>query len=215
MVSTGVARFLGQMAGNATAPGRARRVLTAVILLVAVLSAGPAQGTAAAEQRGVAVNVGRIDIDDPIDRGSRYALPPIEVRNPGELASSYRMVLQPIALTGDGQATPEEGWFTFTPALFDLEPDERMQVTIEMLVPADAMPGAYDALLSAQLVGDSEGARVGAAAAARLTFTIPELPPTSAAPWWLWWLLGAVMAVLLLLGLRRIGSRYSIQVRRR
>jgi hypothetical protein len=77
-------------------------------------------------------------------------------------------------------------------------------VAVTLEVPPDAVGGDYEVLLSAQLFGLGEGARVGAAAAAPLTFTIPGAP----GPINWWWLL--LLVLPLLWSLWRFTRRYHL-----
>jgi hypothetical protein len=199
-------------------PGRGRHPV--VVVVAVVVSLAMLAGPAVAQQQGVAIDVGRIDVDEQLAAGERYQLPTIGVRNPGTAPTDYRMAVQPIT----GADTPDEAWFSFSPASFSLDPDARQPVEIVLELPADAPGGDYGALISAQVVAEGEGARVGAAAAARLTFSVPATPqPVSAPPaapddpsgfpWLL--LLLALLLLLLLAWLIRTVRRYDIRIVRR
>jgi hypothetical protein len=199
--------------------GRGRHPVVAVLAMVIWLAmlAVPA----VAQQQGVAIDLGRIDVDEQLIPGERYQLPTIGVRNPGTAATDYRMTVQPIT----GADTPDADWFSFSPARFSLEPDARQPVEIVLQLPADAPGGDYAVLVSAQVVSEGDGARVGAAAAARLTFSVPATPPPVSAPPppapddpgafpWLLVIL-AMLVILLLAWLIRAMRRYDIRIERR
>jgi hypothetical protein len=206
--------------GGSSLRSRVQRWVVCGLLLTAmVLASGlPA---ASAEQQGVAIDLGRIDVDEQLAPGERYQLPSIGVRNPGTAATTYRMAIQPIA----DADTPDEGWFRFSPAAFSLDPDTRHPVEIILELPANAPGGDYAALVSAQVVSDGDGARVGAAAATRLTFSVPitpqpvsaPVPPTPDDPGGFRWLLVllALLVFLVLAWLIRAMRRYDIRVERR
>jgi hypothetical protein len=175
--------------------------LSMLLIGAVLLTAAPAL----AQERGVAIDVARIAIDEPVDPDGNYTLPSVTVRNPGEGSGSYRMTIQPI----EGASAPPPEWFTFTPDEFELLAGKLKVVEITMQVPPDAVGGDYEVLLSAQLVGTGEGARVGAAAAAPLTFAIPT-PPEPLAWWWLLLLLLPFAALLW-----RLTRRYHITMVRR
>jgi hypothetical protein len=140
-----------------------RRAATAAA--VAALAAfTPA--TSAASQ-GVAVDIGRIAIDQKLTPGGGYRLPVIGVRNPGTERTTYRMGASAI----QGAEAPPEGWFDFSPRTFTLKPGETKPVRVRLTLPANAEPNEYTALVGAQIAG-GRGVRVGAAAAARTTFTV-------------------------------------------
>ncbi len=67
---------------------------------------------------------------------------------------------------------PAASWFRFDPARFALAPGETRTVRTLISPPAGADPGDYEGMLAAQIATEGKGARVGAAAAARVTFTI-------------------------------------------
>ena len=135
---------------------------------------------AAGAGRGVAVDLGRIDIDQPLAPGGAYRLPELGVRNPGDERTSYRLKIWPVR--GAGLAPPE-GWFRITPDARDAasEGDPEGADADSSCRPTPTA-GDYAALLGAEIVSDASGASVGAAAATRLTFTVE--PATTLAGWW-------------------------------
>lgn len=138
-------------------------------VLAAFLLAAPASA-----ERGVAVDIGLIEVDRPLLGGGTYRLPVLGVRNPGDEVSHYRMGVGGAATAG--MSVPDATWFSFTPAEFELEPGAVIPVTISLRLPRDVEPGRYEGLLRAELAAQGEGALVGAAAAARLSF---EVAPSS------------------------------------
>jgi hypothetical protein len=191
----------------------------AVAFGVAVMLAAPPD--APGNDQGVAIDVGRIDVEEDLTPGRRYELPTVRVRNPGTAASDYRMVVQPIS----GTRGPDATWITFSPDEFSLDPDERRPVQVTLTLPADADAGQYEALLTAQVAPTGDGARIGAGAAARLRFTVDastaivapstELPATASASGRSWWIVVAGLAVgVAVLGWRR-ARRYNIRIERR
>lgn len=119
---------------------------------------------------GVAIDIGRIAIDQTLSKGGSYQLPSIGVRNPGSETATYRMGVSYIQ--DQAEREPPSDWFTFTPATFTLEPGAAMPVRIALEIPTDAEPDDYAALIQAQIAPSGEGAQVGAAAASQLTFTV-------------------------------------------
>jgi hypothetical protein len=134
--------------------------------LVAALVATLAPPIAAAS-KGVAIDVGRIAIDQKLTPGGSYRLPVIGVRNPGTERTTYRMGANAI----EGAEAPPEDWFDFSPETFTLNPGETKPVQVRLTLPANAEPNDYLALVGAQ-IAPGNGAQVGAAAAARTTFTV-------------------------------------------
>lgn len=190
----------------------------AVTLGVAVMLAAPATPS---DDQGVAIDVGRIDVDEDLTAGRRYELPTVRVRNPGTVKTDYRMVVQPIS----GTSGPDATWITFSPDEFSLDPDERRPVQVTLTLPDDADAGQYEALLTAQVAPSGDGARIGAGAAARLRFTVEsttaaaappvELPATATTSGRNWWIVVTGLTVgVAILGWRRL-RRYNIRIERR
>jgi hypothetical protein len=152
--------------------GRARahrriRPLPAALAAITVLALLP---VALAADVGVALDVGRIDVEQRLAKGASYQLPTIGVRNPGTETSTYEMSAGYVER--QSQRRPPLDWFTFTPDRFTLEPGATIPIRVALEIPTDAGPDDYYALLRAQVVTEGEGAQVGAAAAAQLTFTV-------------------------------------------
>ena len=188
-------------------------------LVVAIALAAGLLVPAAGADRGVSVDLGRIDIDQKLEAGGSYTLPTMGVRNPGTEMTSYRMGAQAIR----GSRSPDEEWFEFQPRELRLKPGESRQVRTRLRLPTGAEPGDYEALLGAQIVSDGGGVQVGAAAAARLTFTVE--PSSQLAAWWLsaktsftdalpWSALLPAVAALGL-GLVSVRKRFAFRVERR
>ncbi len=166
-------------------------------LAVAVLGLLLWPGVAVAE-RGVAVDIGRIDVDEALRPGNDHALPGIGVRNPGTVATSYEVTVMPVE--SDREPVPE-AWLSFSPDRFDLDPEDRQQIEPVLELPEDAPAGDYETLLAARIGGDQEGAGVASAAAARLTFTVDRSAPPDgpgADPVRTGWLVAGLIAVALL-----------------
>ena len=142
------------------------RVSAATVVVLATLVL---PGTAAAD-RGVALDLGKLEIAQTLTPGGGYRLPPVGVRNPGDEVTRYRMVVSSVQ---DQAGTPvPEHWLDFEPREVTLEPGETQKVQARLSLPTGADPGNYEGLLAAQIVTEGEGAQVGAAAAARMTFEV-------------------------------------------
>jgi len=195
-----------------------RRRAGSAVLIAAILALTVGTGIAAGSV-GVAVDLGLIAIDQPLDRGMSYNLPTLGVRNPGTEPATYRMAIAPIAQ----KRAPTQSWFSFEPSEFTLAPGAKQVVAIRMAVPVDANPDAYESLLEAALVGQGQGAQVGAAAGARLTFTVRlssgfEAVARQAIDLFERWLPWSVMVpglVLLTVLLRWGGRRFRLRIERR
>lgn len=185
-------------------------------LAVLVLSAG----TASAE-RGVALDLGTVEIAQALTPGGSYHLPPVGVRNPGDDRTTYRMVVSSIA--GQSRAPVPESWVHFSPGEVTLGPGQTRKVQPRLSLPTGADPGNYEGLLAAQIVTGGVGSQVGAAAAAKLTFEVESTTllgawwhklstaSTEHAPWT--WLVPAVLALALVASW--LMRRFSFRVEKR
>ena len=175
----------------------------------------------AAADRGVALDLGRLDIAQRLTPGGGYRLPPLGVRNPGDEMTSYRIVVSHVQ-GQEGKPVPED-WVRFEPTELTLKPGKTEKVQARLSLPTGADPGDYEGLLAAQIVTKGEGAQVGAAAAAKLTFSVESA--TLLGAWWYrirtflsghepWtWLIPALLATALL-G-RQLRRRFAFHVVRR
>ena len=193
---------------------RAPRLLL-LLAGVALSSAAPA-----AASTGVSIDVGTIAVSDVLVPGEEYTLPTFGVRNPGTEATTYRVVVT--YLDGQAAAAPAEAWFTFAPGEMTIGPGESRPVRTRLVVPPDAAPGEYAALIGPQIVSQGGGAQVGAAAAAKLTFTIAESGGLDA---WLRmlgrflmqnpWVLGIAGLLVAYVAVRFLRRRFTLSVARR
>ena len=186
---------------------------------VLLLAAAPALASS-----GVSVDLGRIEITQQLSPGGAYTLPTLGVRNPGTERTSYVMVASPVAAE-DGAVMSDASWFRFEPSSVTLEPGETQRVRIRLVLPTDAQPGDYTVLVGAQIATPGEGASVGAAAAARTTFTIQPASDLAALmtqlgqafgdllPWSA--IVPAVLAVAVALWLLRRRFTFRIGIERR
>ena len=156
---------------------RAAGLMAGCTLLLLVV-AGPVLAST-----GVSVDLGRIEITQQLLPGAAYNLPTLGVRNPGSERTSYAMVASPVQ--DPDRAAPPASWFTFEPATVTLEPGATERVRVRLVLPTDAEPGDYIALVGAQITAQGSGATVGAAAAARTTFTVAPASDFQAIVTWL------------------------------
>jgi len=202
------------MKREASWPARATGLFAAAAV-AALLSAQQA-----AADRGVALDIGRIDIEQALVPGGNYRLPAFGVRNPGDERTSYLLKVWPIR--GDAKA-PDPHWVHFSPDRLTLRPNRIRRIQVRVILPSDAAPGDYAALIGPEIVGTGGGASVGGAAAARLTFTVES--SSTLESWWRrlkgflsdhmpWTLVvpAAVLAALLAEAMRR---RYRFAIVRR
>lgn len=147
----------------------------AALFAVTVFIAGPLFASAAV---GVGVGTGKIIVDEPLKPGLIYTLPTLSVLNTGDEAGDYGVSIE----YHEGQEAradmgfkPAEGWFTFEPANFHLEPGTSQTVQIRLNLPVNGIrPGQYFAYLEGHPVQATVAGqtRVGIAAAAKLYFTV-------------------------------------------
>lgn len=193
-------------------------MIRAVLLTGAALLAG---GEVAAADRGVALDLGRLDISQTLTPGGGYSLPPLGVRNPGDEVTSYRIVVSQVQ-GQPGKPTPAE-WFRFSPREVTLKAGATRKVQVRLSLPSGADPGDYQGLVAAQIVTKGKGAQIGAAAAAKVTFTV-EASTWLGAQWYRlrtfvaahqpWtWLIPALLATALLAA--QLRSRFAFKVERR
>src|SRR6185369_13356977 len=97
----------------------------------------------------VSVDLGRIDITQQLTPGGAYNLPPIGVRNPGTERTTYMMVASPVV--DPERVAPSATWFAFEPTSVTLQPGEIQRVRVGLVLPTDAEPGDYLALVGAQI----------------------------------------------------------------
>ena len=176
------------------------REVTVLAISLALTGAGPA-----AADRGVALDLGRLDIAQTLTPGGGYRLPPVGIRNPGDEVTTYRMVVR--SVQGQARIPVPRGWLEFEPDEVTLRPGQTKNVETWLSLPTGADPGRYEGLLAAQIVSDAKGAQIGAAAAAKVTFEVESA--TLLGAWWhrlsTWfsdkapwtWLVPAVLASLL------------------
>ncbi len=188
------------------------------LFLLAMLT-GLVPGTVWA-QAGVGVNVGKIQVDEDLAPGGTYHLPSVGVINTGHDASDYSVSISYLA--DQEQLRPPEEWFSFSPAVFFLEPGETQTVAMRLDIPITARPGDYFALVQASpVVADAPGVVIGVAAATKLSFTVRASNPFLASALWAYYRVSdaapysyitAGLLVLLVLGYfgRR---RFRIQIR--
>jgi hypothetical protein len=195
------------------------RLLRPLVLLAgfgaALLGAAPALASHA-----VSIDVGKIDVTDALAPGGQYKLPAFGVRNPGTESTTYRVVVSYI----DGQSAgrPAEAWFTFSPGELTVGPGQSQPVNTTITLPPDAEPGDYAALIGPQIESTGTGARVGAAAAARLGFKVAEGGLLEGLGRMLGrllaeqpWILGIVALTILYVLLRFVRRRFAFNVARR
>ena len=195
------------------------RARPAACALVALAAGSLSWAPAARADRGVAVDVGHITITERLAAGGTYRLPPLGIRNPGTERTTYRLTVS--YLERQEARRPPAVWFRFSPSILTLAPGKSRPVTIRLALPESTTPGIYKTLVGAQIASESGGAQVGAAAAARLTFTVASegggdrvwtrIASVGSSPW-TYAFAGLALLVLALVQIRR---RFRIRITRR
>jgi len=120
---------------------------------------------------GVGVNLGKIQIDEPLKPGGIYNFPSIGVINTGDEPGEYELAVtyhqdQP-------QLRPAQEWFSFSPAQFHLEPGASQSVAVKLSLPVKTKPGDYFAYLEAHpIIKAGPGTTIGVAAATKTYFSV-------------------------------------------
>ena len=122
----------------------------------------------------------------------------------------------------EGTPIPED-WVSFEPIELTLKPGKTEKVQARLSLPTGADPGDYEGLLAAQIVTAGDGAQVGAAAAAKMTFEVESATLLGAywhklstwfsgnAPWT--WVIPAALASLLLTW--QLRQRFAFRLEKR
>ncbi|MCH7756852.1 hypothetical protein IIC45_02080 [Patescibacteria group bacterium] len=120
---------------------------------------------------GVGVNLGKINIDEPLKPGGLYTFPIIGVINTGDEAGDY--AFEVTYHQDQPELRPDAEWFSFSPAAFHLEAGESQNVEIKLSLPVKMKPGDYFAYLEAHpVVISGPGTTIGVAAATKTYFTV-------------------------------------------
>jgi len=120
---------------------------------------------------GVGVNLGKIEIDEPLKPGGIYNFPSIGVINTGDEAGDYELAVT--YLQDQPEQRPAQEWFTFTPSSFRLEPGESQSVAVQLALPLKMTPGDYFSYLEAHpVVKAGPGTTIGVAAATKTYFSV-------------------------------------------
>ena len=94
------------------------------------------------------------------------------VLNTGDEAGAYEVTVS-YAEDANGKRPPA-GWFTFSPARFDLTAGDSRMVDVRLTLPTGADAGEYFAYLEAHPVTTAEGVSVSVAAAIKVSFAVKD-----------------------------------------
>ena len=120
---------------------------------------------------GVGVNLGKIELDEPLKPGGIYNFPSLGVINTGDEAGDYE-----VAVTyhqDQPQLRAEQEWFSFSPSQFHLEASKSQSVAVKLNLPMKVKPGDYFCYLEAHpIIKAGPGTTIGVAAATKTYFTV-------------------------------------------
>jgi hypothetical protein len=191
------------------------RWLSVPLAVAAALVALAAFAQGAAASVGVGVQVGPVRLGTMADRGGNYPLPPVYVVNTGTQAEAISVRVQRLS-PGPGLAVPPS-WVSATGPAVQLAPGASARVPLQLAVPGQARPGGYrsDIVVTGSPAGTAPGAHIGVAAATKLEFSVSSAPApghSASIPPWMWWgITGLLVAATVLLGMRRLGFRISVE----
>ncbi len=179
------------------------RVLACTVILVLATGAS-AWGVSI----GVGTDTARIKVDQELVAGGTYPLPTFQIGNTGTESMGYVLKVAQYK----GGATVPSSWVTFEPDVAYLKADEWTVIKATLVIPADAPPGPYTALLAAspKLPEGMASAQVNVGAGPRLEVDVIAGSPAGATIWKLrrwfadtmpWSAVGIVAAVLVGIGL--------------
>jgi hypothetical protein len=146
-----------------------------VALTMLVIGASLSSGAPAAASQAVSIDVAKIAVRDELAPGGEYKLPTFGVRNAGTDPTSYTIEVSYIE--GETTLRAATEWFSFQPGTLTLAGGASAAIVTTLRIPPSAEPGVYGVLIGPRIVTGTSGPQVGAAAAARLTFTVEPSSP--------------------------------------
>ena len=164
---------------------------------------------------GVGIQAGPVRLSGGAHPGQTVALPSVSVVNAGTQRESIRVMVRPHP-QGGGRPVPPSWVQPGVPSV-QLAPHRATRISLELVVPAGAKPGAYlsdiVAIASEQL--SAGGAHLGAGAATLLEFRVA---PDPAPGFWssvftqsLWALLVVILLAVVVFAVRRSGLRVRVE----
>ena len=164
---------------------------------------------------GVGIQAGAVRLSGVAHPGQSLALPPVSVVNAGTRRETIRVAVQRDP-RGGGRTVPPSWVRPGVPSV-RLAPRHAIQISLELVVPAGARPGAYlsDIVATASGRPSAGGASLGAAAATLLEFRVA--PDPAPGFWWpvftqtLWALLIVILLAAVVLAVRKSGFRIRVE----
>lgn len=174
-------------------------------LVLAAMLVTPGAATASI---GAGVGAAPLTLGAPAHPGWSYTVHWLYVKNTGTAPSDYLVKVERLS-GGSAKRIPVD-WVRVAPVAFHLRPRAIERVTVTVAIPRAAGTGAYMTDLVATTFAPHRGGgtALGAAAADRLSFTIPS---TSSFPWF-WIIVAAAVAAVLgaIYSVRRSGVRLRL-----
>jgi len=173
---------------------------------------------------GVGVNLGKIQIDEPLKPGGIYNFPSIGVINTGDTAGEYELAVT--YHQNQPQLRPAQEWFSFTPSSFHLEPGGSQNVAIKLSLPMKMKPGDYFCYLEAHpIIKAGPGTTIGVAAATKTYFSVVPANLWQAIIWrissfwtmyapWTYVVLAVVLAAIIIIIFRKFFA-FQIGIRKK
>jgi hypothetical protein len=166
---------------------------------------------------GVGIQAGPVRLSGVAHPGESVALPAVSVVNAGTHGEAIRLSIHRVS-KGPGRPVPAS-WIQIGAPVVQLGPKHATRVSLQLVVPAGAKPGAYlsDIVATGSSAGQSSAGRasLGAAAATLLEFRVV---PSAAPGFWssvftqtLWALLILIALAAVVLVVRRSGIRVRVE----
>jgi len=191
------------------------RGLWGTLVPAALAGALVAVPQAAQASVGVGIQADPVRLSGVARPGQTVALSSVSVVNAGTKRESIRVVVKPYP-RGGGRPVPPSWVRPGVPSV-QLAPRHAIRISLDLVVPADAKPGAYlsdiEAIVSGQ--ASASGANLGAGAATLLEFRVA--PDPAPGFWWsvfiqtLWALLIVILLVAVVFAVRRSGLRVRVE----
>lgn len=140
-------------------------LIVCLALVLPLVAAAPAVA-----KLGVGVNVGRIEVNEPLLSGGIYRIAKVGVINTGTEKATYEVDVS--YLEDQKQLRPPKEWFSFKPKRLSLKPKDSEHVEVTVVLPVKAAPGKYFALIEAHPVIKKEAVTISIAAASKMSFTV-------------------------------------------
>ena len=166
---------------------------------------------------GVGIQAGPVRLSGVAHPGESVALPAVSVVNAGTRHEAIRLSIQRVS-KGSARPVPAS-WIQIGAPVVQLGPKHATRVSLQLVVPAGAKPGAYlsDIVATGSSAGQSSAGRASLGAAATTLLEFRVAPSTAPGFWWsvftqtLWALLILIALAAVVLVVRRSGIRVRVE----